>query len=272
MSEDVYANSGISADNRSGESKDSYEDIYLNEDILETKVTRSHHGTMTSGGSAGGRWYRLTAMGLVLLCVVLLIGVAVLWIKYNNVKREKEQLQTSYNNLNIKRDKLQTSYNTMRNQLKFQKDQLLLHREQLQHKISGFQKMLSDLGWRWFNSSAYSITTKQSWEKSRKDCTDKGADLVIINSKEEQEFISTSYKSTEAWIGLNDTTTEGNFLWVDGTQLTTQFWWVGEPNNYGSGEDCVLTGFRNANSNISTWVDHPCNLNAVGICEKKIFH
>jgi hypothetical protein len=42
-------------------------------------------------------------------------------------------------------------------------------------------------GWKKFECSCYFISTeKKTWEKSREDCLERGTDLVIINSKEEQ--------------------------------------------------------------------------------------
>ncbi|KAI4902906.1 hypothetical protein NFI96_020435, partial [Prochilodus magdalenae] len=114
-------------------------------------------------------------------------------------------------------------------------------------------------------------STENSWGESRKYCKERGADLVIINSTEKQEFISKVFGHTEAWIGLTDIEKEGIWKWVDGSVLTTVFWWTGEPNSYGGEEDCALTGFTKAKSvNISTWNDVSCNIYRVGICEKRL--
>ncbi|KAK3507559.1 hypothetical protein QTP70_028456 [Hemibagrus guttatus] len=121
--------------------------------------------------------------------------------------------------------------------------------------------------------SVYNISTeKKSWEESRQDCRKKGADLVIINSREEQEFINENFGGTEAWIGLTDRDTEGEFKWVDDSPLTTKFWWDREPNDYDNKEDCAITGFSKAKSNMSSWADFPCDHPVVGICEIKIFN
>ncbi|KAK2865593.1 hypothetical protein Q7C36_001649 [Tachysurus vachellii] len=207
-------------------------------DLKEEKInSKKSIQTGQTGFTAGGRCYKLTAVCvlLLLLYVLLLTAITVLWIQNNKLNREKDQLQSSYSNLNIERDHLQTR-------------------------------------WRFFDKSVYNISTvKKNWWETRQDCIKRGADLVIINSTEEQEFISKNFAGTESWIGLTDTGTEGTFKWVDDSPLTTKFWWTGEPNDYGN-EDCVITGFRNAEPNISTWADYACNHLLAGICEMKIFN
>ncbi|KAG7313947.1 hypothetical protein KOW79_022443 [Hemibagrus wyckioides] len=243
----------------------------------------------TGGDTACSRCCRLTAVCVVLLlCVLLLAAITVLWIKfyilniehtqlqtsYNNLTKERDQLQSnqlqsSYNNLTIERDQLQSSYNNLtieRDQLQSSYN-LTKERDQLQKERDGYQKTLCDL-YKWrcfsFNSSFYVMSNEsKSWEESRKDCMDKGADLLIINSKEEQEFIGKQLVRHETWIGLSDREKEGEWKWVDGTPLTTAFWNGGEPNDKG-GEDCVVIYA----SSSSTWNDSHCSKKFPWICEK----
>uniref|UniRef100_A0A3B4YRF0 C-type lectin domain-containing protein n=1 Tax=Seriola lalandi dorsalis TaxID=1841481 RepID=A0A3B4YRF0_SERLL len=122
-------------------------------------------------------------------------------------------------------------------------------------------------GWLYFNHSVYYISsTNKSWQDSRDDCVQRGADLVIINSKEEQEFMRQFKRIT--WIGLTDAETEGTWKWVDGTLLKTSFWYTGEPNTYyGRDEDCgEIRFFRNKNN----WNDITCNMKNFWICEKMV--
>ncbi|XP_052321034.1 CD209 antigen-like [Oncorhynchus keta] len=91
----------------------------------------------------------------------------------------------------------------------------------------------------WIRSccSCYYISPdEKTWEDSRKDCQTRGANLVIINSREEQALIKAFNK--RAWFGLTDIEVEGTWRWVDGTPLTTSYWTKGEPNDLQ--EDCAL--------------------------------
>ncbi|KAM9399023.1 receptor-type tyrosine-protein phosphatase H-like isoform 3-T4 [Salvelinus alpinus] len=122
-------------------------------------------------------------------------------------------------------------------------------------------------GWRRFGCSCYYLSTeKKSWEKSRQDCLERGADLVIINSEGEQTFIN-GFKSVNfVWIGLTDSVTEGTWKWVDGTPLTTpRFWWSGEPDG-GTYQNCGEIYYTSSGQRV--WRDYDCSFSQEWICEK----
>ncbi|KAK3519622.1 hypothetical protein QTP86_019617 [Hemibagrus guttatus] len=119
-----------------------------------------------------------------------------------------------------------------------------------------------------YSSIYYMSNENRDWTESRQDCRGRGADLVIINTKEEQEFISELLCSRKAWIGLNDRGTEGVWKWVDDTPLTTGYWGHGEPNSRAGNEDCALTG--DTSDPVWNWADYPCDHKFIWICEKTI--
>ncbi|XP_049328045.1 asialoglycoprotein receptor 1-like [Astyanax mexicanus] len=228
--------------------------------------------------SAGSRRYRLAAVGLGLLCVLLLTAITVLWIQFNHLTAERDQLQTSNTNLTAERDQLQTSNTNLtaeRDQLQTSNTNLTAERDQLQTSYTNLtaerdrlQRRFSELvkaseeGWVNFNFSLYYVSTeKKIWNESRDDCRERGSDLLMINSREEQDFINTLIEDQKVWIGLSDGETEGVWKWVDGSELITGFWLPGEPNIYGD-EDCVINEWN--------WADYPCNRQFNWICEKRI--
>ncbi|KAA8590712.1 hypothetical protein FQN60_014646, partial [Etheostoma spectabile] len=119
--------------------------------------------------------------------------------------------------------------------------------------------------WEYFSGSFYHISSfEKTWQESRDDCLQKGADLVIINSKEEDNFMRTFEK--RLWIGLTDSETEGTWKWVDGTPLNESYWASKEPNG-GRTENCVeLQNFVFENS----WNDVNCSAPLYSICEVKV--
>ncbi|XP_034143332.1 C-type lectin domain family 17, member A-like [Esox lucius] len=142
-------------------------------------------------------------------------------------------------------------------------------RDQLKRKIELLNKIREGpcpKGWIKFESKCYYNTTlKKTWEESRQDCIARGADLVIINSREEQSLINQLYvPGNDAWIGLTDSDTEGTWIWVDGSPLTSAFWDNKQPNNINN-QDCVEV--NHSSSDPGVWNDDGCHKTNSWICE-----
>ncbi|KAL7841350.1 hypothetical protein SRHO_G00250410 [Serrasalmus rhombeus] len=184
------------------------------EETRTKKIIKTQH--------SGSRCYRLTAVCLGLLCVLLLAAIIVLWIKFTT---ERDQLQT--------------------------------------------KRLINQPGWRYFSSSLYYISTeRKSWDDSRQDCRARGADLLIINSREEQDFTEKLRGGQTAWIGLRYRLIGGAWRWgwVDDSALTTSFWRPGQPYSY---EYCVVTG--SGSDPVLNWININCYEQRVWICEKRLF-
>uniref|UniRef100_A0A8C7GWR4 C-type lectin domain family 4 member E-like n=1 Tax=Oncorhynchus kisutch TaxID=8019 RepID=A0A8C7GWR4_ONCKI len=240
--------------------------------------------------SSGKRLFLVAAVCLGLLCV-LLAGIIGLSVYYNrvikdsedkrnnlsqscslyktNATAERDQLQIRYNNLTEERDQLQTRYNNLteeRDQLQTRYNNLTEEKGHIQAKLFVMGQYCQE-GWRYFDSSLYFLSTeKKTWEESRQDCLERGADLVIINSREEQTFVFNLH--LRAWIGLTDSVTEGTWKWVDGTSLTTGYWSAGQPDDRGQ-EDCAEIYFSKDDP-VTTWNDDKCGTNHNWICENVV--
>ncbi|KAM9450137.1 C-type lectin domain family 4 member E-like isoform 2-T2 [Clarias gariepinus] len=216
------------------------------------------------GGTAWNRWSKLIAVCLVVLCVVLLIVVIVL---SNHPSMASEQFQREKEQFQREKEPFQRE----KEQFQREKDQFQTERDQFQRERAELQRFLK-LGWIYFSSSVYIIINEQkSWSESRQNCRERGADLVIITSTEEQEFVTKLLgEGRRAWIGLSGRGTENKWKWVDDTPLGTVFWASGEPNSAAGPENCVITG--DATDPKKNWADDPCNRQYNWICEKKIFN
>ncbi|XP_071263139.1 CD209 antigen-like protein E isoform X1 [Salvelinus alpinus] len=252
MSEAIYAKPDMTKKVKfdRGETEERIVDIYVSADTLRdhetsTKTEDVEHTSTKGPGdqhtgpdSTGKRPFLAVAVCLGLLCVLLLAGII--------GQSVHCQLQTRYNNLTKERD-------------------------QLQREKEDLMEKLSNPGWNKFESCWYFVSTKRkTWSESRMDCLERGADLVIINSREEQRFLFSLNKGV--WIGLTDNKTEGSWKWVDGTPLNTSYWGSNQPSKDGDDstnqkKDCVeLQGGQDQPE--KTWNDLKCDKKRNWICEK----
>ncbi|XP_029622415.1 C-type lectin domain family 4 member E [Salmo trutta] len=224
---------------------------YINKQVIElnkvneenrNRATRSVK-TETHLSDGRQRLYRLAAVSFGVLCVlqvILNISLRLAFYNRGNVTKERDQLQKE--------------------------------RDDLMRKFSNLKQTCPE-GWQKFESSWYFISTEtKTWKESRDDCVERGADLVIINSKMEQEFLVGLNKG--AWIGLTDSVTEGTWTWVDDTPLTISYWHLQQPDNgrddpTNGEEDCVELNTETWPP-AKAWNDQSCSDNRHWICEKVV--
>uniref|UniRef100_A0A8C8W323 CD209d antigen n=1 Tax=Peromyscus maniculatus bairdii TaxID=230844 RepID=A0A8C8W323_PERMB len=121
--------------------------------------------------------------------------------------------------------------------------------------------------WVFFHRSCYFFSKSQrNWHNSITACQEVGAQLVIIETDEEQTFLQqTSKAKGPTWMGLSDVHNEATWHWVDGSPLSpgfVKYWNKGEPNNVGD-EDC-------AEFSSDGWNDIKCDTLNFWICKKAL--
>uniref|UniRef100_A0A671L398 Zmp:0000000924 n=1 Tax=Sinocyclocheilus anshuiensis TaxID=1608454 RepID=A0A671L398_9TELE len=119
--------------------------------------------------------------------------------------------------------------------------------------------------WIYYQSSFYYMSNeRKSWTESSKDCLKRRANLIIINNREEQDFVKNNTVKREFWIGLTDIDVEGSWKWVDGISYHTE-----KPNG-GRVENCAVT-YLTKWPDLLGWLDVKCNNAYQWICEKSIW-
>ncbi|XP_043082927.1 CD209 antigen-like protein E isoform X1 [Puntigrus tetrazona] len=225
-------------------------DIYESADSVRDHDFTTKTNTLqplqgTGRDSVGIRIYKAAVICLVLLCVLLLTAVVLLFVHIdtNNTKytEKTNQLLTTITNL--------TEENNV-----------------LIYKLSIFDERI------YCNSFYYMSNETKNWNDSRRDCKKRGADLIIINNKEENDFVMKITNKTAFWIGLTDIEEEDTWKWVDGSELTSGFWASGqdveEPKG-GKDENCAVT-YLTHNPELTGWHDVKCETAYQWICEKSI--
>ncbi|KAK9976534.1 hypothetical protein ABG768_021739 [Culter alburnus] len=292
MSMDNYGNMNMNKEIKE-------EHIYANEEPnshnIRTgrQISTTHQTPGSSGDSVRIRNYRAATVCSVLLCVVLLTALIVLGVhiitKSTNYTQETQQLQTKIINLteektqqlskiiSLTQEKTQQLFKIInlteeKRQLQSDYTNLINEREVLLSKNNVLIKernacrqdfFKENNGWIYNHSSFYYISSeKKSWNESRSYCTERGADLIIINNKEEQDFVQKNIRGSLVWIGLTDIDEEGTWKWVDGSTPTFRFWLTNEPNGQ-RGENCAVV-------HSTIWADYRCSIAYPWICEKNI--
>ncbi|XP_067255442.1 CD209 antigen-like protein C [Chanodichthys erythropterus] len=190
-------------------------------DITDHNAMRIQSSELTESVCVRIRSSRAAPVCSVLLCVLLLTAVIVLGVMFT---QERQQFISKNENLTSERE-----------QLIFKNKNLTNKRDQLRNELQ------ICAGWTFYQTSFYYMPNEtKNWTESRRYCTERGADLIIINNREEQDFVKHMSGAAGVWIGLTDSDVEGTWKWVDGSNMTSGFWASREPNG-GRAQNCVVT-------------------------------
>ncbi|XP_030197576.1 CD209 antigen-like protein D [Gadus morhua] len=237
MAEVIYTMPNM-ARNTQGEREERIVDIYAtseslgdqHQDYVGTEESSNTLGTVRSQQPdpvSPPRWpIRAVVVLLVLLSVALLAGLLGLAVKHKIVMDRLKNVTEQRDSLLIKHDCAR--------------------------------------GWDKFGRKCYLLSGRwRSWNKSREFCVSNGADLVVVDSKEEMDFIS-GY-SGAPWLGATDEASEGVWRWVDGTVLLVDnHSWNGGKLDGGKKKNCLRRVWEQHNNK---WTDERCEALKFGLCE-----
>ena len=72
--------------------------------------------------------------------------------------------------------------------------------------------------------------TRLNYGDAKAQCESDGAFLAIPRSQAENDFLIGLLPNLYIWIGINDIEEEGNFVAVDGREISWTYWGSGSPN------------------------------------------
>ena len=124
-----------------------------------------------------------------------------------------------------------------------------------------------------------------SWEQAAAMCTAQGMSLVKLDTAAENDWVAAGAQQFQldqgtsdvtAWLGATDTSTEGQFVWQDGTPVTIDNWFVkasgGTEPDGGGAQNCLKMGILPTLGNpamplLGTLMDGVCTAHKAFICE-----
>ncbi|KAG7469562.1 hypothetical protein MATL_G00130240 [Megalops atlanticus] len=206
--------------------------------------------------------------------------------RYSNLTIANEMLQSDYKNLTAAKEMLQLDNKNLtaaKEMLQLDNKNLTAAKEMLQAAYDKLSTKLIALnqtliargyvpcpgGWRLFQSKCYNFASGdtsqwRAWSNSRTACINAGADLVIIDTPEEQGFINTNVIQYNDiwhgyWIGLRKN--QGTWRWLNGTVQPDGPW------IFQSSDDCVMTQTQNPVKPSEKWRSATCTMLNLWICE-----
>ncbi|XP_038615513.1 C-type lectin domain family 12 member B-like isoform X2 [Tachyglossus aculeatus] len=170
--------------------------------------------------------WRWSALGLLTLCLLLLIGLASLGILFFQAQKTNiRQLNGLEKNLSLQLEAIaviskekETIQSNLTHALQEMATQLC--RELTRSKPDHACKPCPET-WFWHEKSCYGASiVKQTWEDSREACAAVNSSLVKIDNKEEWDFIASLQNRQYHWVGLYQNPNGRQWEWEDGSALS----------------------------------------------------
>ena len=134
---------------------------------------------------------------------------------------------------------------------------------------STIQSLCPNAKWKRYHNSCYLFhKDKRNWQKSKKYCEARLANLVSVHSDEEFIFIRGNLNSSDinvAWTGGRKVEKTDKWAWDDKTSYNYFNWNVGQPDDESEQPSCIAM-HRNYDYQ---WYDHICSSKYSIICKMK---
>jgi hypothetical protein len=124
-------------------------------------------------------------------------------------------------------------------------------------------RLLASTGADTLDGRRYFVRVAASWTDAEADCESIGATLPALSDQAENDALATRF-AEDAWIGYNDRTTEGAFVWSNGAPFGFEHWNGSSPSTGATGdaEDCAHLDFPD-----NDWNDTECATVKAYACE-----
>nr|XP_057909832.1 regenerating islet-derived protein 4-like isoform X2 [Doryrhamphus excisus] len=127
-------------------------------------------------------------------------------------------------------------------------------------------------GWQLFHSKCYLFIHSdyyyewKNWQGSVDECRQRNAELLVINSQEEQEFVTNHTRKYNDdrhgyWMGLSKNDKTYQWVWLHGENLTVTFW---RSQVFSSRANCALS---QPSDSLMNWSKESCEMRNRFICQ-----
>ena len=93
-----------------------------------------------------------------------------------------------------------------------------------------------------------------TWNDASDSCVAKGGTMLSISNSLRNDWVK-NQTTDYVFFGANDIVDEGTFVNIDGTSLTFEQWYPGQPDNYDGVQHCTFTNYGQNGH----WDDTDCN-------------